>query len=123
MVKILIVAHCAIGRAFIEAVEHIMPGESKGVSAFCVEHFKHLVDLETALIQECSDIGDEEGILILTDLVGSSPYNAVKKVIHNDIISVTGLNLPMLLKVLNYLSLPLKALAKKAIEAGQKGVS
>jgi len=122
MVKILIVAHCALGNAFMEAVEHIMPGESKNIRTFCVEHFTHLADIEAALIKRCHDLNDKSGVLILTDLVGSSPYNAVKKVVQSDIISVTGLNLPMLLKVLNYRSLPLKALAKKAMEAGQKGI-
>ena len=61
--------------------------------------------------------------MILTDLFGSTPYN-IAKVLHQEtnIRMVSGLNLPMLIKVMNYPNLSLDELAQKAIKGGREGV-
>ena len=67
------------------------------------------------------DRGD--GVLILTDLYGSTPDNIAKKATAKTSVQVvSGLNLPMLIKVLNYPDLPLQALAEKAVSGGKDGV-
>lgn len=64
-----------------------------------------------------------QGILILTDMFGSTPSNIACAVSdRNDIRIVSGLNLPMLIRVLNYPSLSLEELELKAISGGQEGV-
>jgi len=67
----------------------------------------------------------EEGLLILTDLVGSTPFNVATqlKSKQNHCIIVSGLNLPMLLKISNYRTLNLEELAKKAVVGGQSAIS
>ena len=66
-----------------------------------------------------------EGVLILTDLYGSTPYNIVyriKKTLKSKIEIVTGVNLPMLIKIITYINLPLKELAHKAMQGGKQGI-
>lgn len=67
------------------------------------------------------DRGD--GVLILTDAYGSTPSNIACQLsqAHRTAV-VTGLNLPMLLRVLNYHTLDLPELAGKALTGGRDGV-
>jgi PTS system ascorbate-specific IIA component len=73
-----------------------------------------------SLIREV-DRGD--GVLVLTDLFGSTPSNIATALQHNHkVISVAGINLPMLLRVMNYPKLGLRELAEKALSGGRDGV-
>ncbi|MFN7096836.1 MAG: PTS sugar transporter subunit IIA, partial [Gammaproteobacteria bacterium] len=63
------------------------------------------------------------GVLVLTDMFGSTPCNLARnleKLSHVRVI--TGLNLPMLIRVLNYPTLELTELVSKAVSGGKDGV-
>ena len=63
------------------------------------------------------------GVLVLTDLYGATPCNIAARLLANPRIRVvSGMNLPMLIRVLNYPNLDLDALADKAVSGGQDGV-
>ncbi|MCG6887512.1 MAG: PTS sugar transporter subunit IIA [Proteobacteria bacterium] len=62
------------------------------------------------------------GVLILTDLYGSTPSNIACKLRGDKVAVVAGLNLPMLLRVLNYPELELEDLVQKALTGGRDGV-
>ncbi|WP_455217452.1 PTS sugar transporter subunit IIA [Kaarinaea lacus] len=67
------------------------------------------------------DSGD--GVLILTDLCGATPSNiACRLVRHHRAMVVAGLNLPMLMRVLNYPNLTLEEMAERAIDGGRQGI-
>lgn len=63
------------------------------------------------------------GVLILTDMYGSTPSNIVNR-LHDrhQVQIVAGVNLPMLIRVLNYPRLNLDELAYKALSGGRDGV-
>ena len=64
-----------------------------------------------------------DGVLVLSDLFGSTPGNVAMRVAES--IGgrlVSGVNLPMLLRVFNYSTLPLEQLKDKAVEGGRAGV-
>ena len=65
-----------------------------------------------------------EGVLILTDLYGASPSNLAARLtqLGTPARRVSGLNLPMLLRVCNYPELPLDELARTAVAGGKTGV-
>lgn len=63
------------------------------------------------------------GVLVLTDAYGSTPSNIACRM--NDgvrALVVAGVNLPMLLRVMNYPDLGLAELQDKAVSGGQDGV-
>jgi PTS system ascorbate-specific IIA component len=63
------------------------------------------------------------GLLILTDLFGSTPANIAHNICQHHMIKIlTGINLPMLVRVLNYPTLDLDNLAYKALSGGLDGV-
>ena len=63
-----------------------------------------------------------DGILVVTDMFGSTPSNIATKLAAENVTIITGLNLPMLIRIMNYPNLPLEKLANKAVSGGQTGV-
>ncbi|MEN8176824.1 MAG: PTS fructose transporter subunit IIA [Pseudomonadota bacterium] len=64
-----------------------------------------------------------EGVLICADLYGASPANIARRVLDPERHAlVTGVNLPMLIRCLNYAELPLGELTEKALEGGLRSI-
>ena len=123
-VGLLIIGHDGVGPALLGTATLILGGEcpleAKVISATRESEPEEMLEHMKMLIEEL-DQGD--GILILTDLVGSTPTNIAQRLLPDpNIRLVAGINLGMLLNVLNYPSLGLGELAAKAVEGGRKGV-
>ncbi len=74
-----------------------------------------------ALLNEL-DQGD--GVLLLTDLYGATPSNIACSLMggEHQLMLVSGLNLAMLLRVMNYAEGALPELAEKALSGGHSGI-
>lgn len=67
------------------------------------------------------DQGD--GVLIMTDLFGSTPSNISSKLMQEGHVQVVaGINLPMLMRVMNYPHLNLDEMRQCAIKGGRSGI-
>lgn len=65
-----------------------------------------------------------QGVLVLTDIYGATPHNVASHVAcenHNSTV-LSGLNLPMLVRVFNYPNDDLDTLVSKAAEGGTRGI-
>lgn len=63
------------------------------------------------------------GVLVLTDMYGSTPSNIANRLAReSNVMVVAGLNLPMLVRVFNYPGLSLPELAHKAVSGGRDGI-
>ena len=63
------------------------------------------------------------GVLVLTDMYGSTPSNIATHLVNERQVKViAGINLPMLVRVLNYPQLDLHQLADKALSGGRDGI-
>lgn len=86
------------------------------------------LDADPSLIQQqgqafIKQLDQGDGVLILSDIYGGTPCNIGQKLLTSPLIRmVTGINLPMLVRVLNYPQLKLDDLTKKAISGGQDGI-
>lgn len=69
-----------------------------------------------------AEIDSGDGVLVLTDLCGSTPSNIARRLTGHQVQVVAGLNLPMLMRILNYPNLPLDQMAERAIDGGRQGV-
>ena len=73
--------------------------------------------------QLCTEIDEGDGILVLTDIFGSTPSNICNKLKSNSNVHViAGLNLPMLIRVMNYPDLSLQDLVDKALSGAHDGI-
>lgn len=69
------------------------------------------------------DLDQGEGVLILTDVYGSTPSNIASRLRGQKRVRVVaGVNLPMLIRILNYPRLNLDELTEKALSGGRDGV-
>ena len=119
-VEILLVTHGEIGQALVSEAAIIL-GRSL--------HEIHLVGIEQdgaqlkSLAPLIAELNQGDGVLVLSDLVGATPCNCVSEDSGDGICRVvSGLNLPMLLRVLNYADQPLAELAETAVSGGRRGV-
>ena len=75
------------------------------------------------LLQKAQD-GDERGeVLVLTDVFGATPCNTVQRLADGQRVKViTGVNLPMLWRALNYSRESLDTLITRAVAGGSQGI-
>jgi len=123
-VGVLLITHHAIGHALVDAARHVMPRLPLKVDVVeigeCSDPARTLT--RTAAAARALDAGG--GVLVLSDLYGATPCNVAHKLggagVHARCVS--GLNLPMLLRVLNYADKPLDELAEVAASGGKGGI-
>ncbi|MEJ2106395.1 MAG: hypothetical protein P8X48_03565 [Acidiferrobacteraceae bacterium] len=64
------------------------------------------------------------GVLVLADIYGATHTNTVCKIVEpGRVAAVTGVNLPMLVRAINYRNLPLDQLVEKAAAGGKNGIA
>ncbi len=73
--------------------------------------------------QIVEELDQGAGVLVLTDMYGSTPSNVASALLATDSVRIiAGLNLPMLIRILNYPRLTLDELVYKAVQGGREGV-
>lgn len=70
-----------------------------------------------------SELDQGDGVLVLTDMYGSTPSNIANSLVEDDsVVVIAGINLPMLIRAMNYPRLNLQQLAEKALSGGHDGI-
>lgn len=122
-VNVFIITHEEIGRALLQVATTTLGKLPLPASVVKVRHDMTPDDLIPTLQQTIETLLENgNDILILTDLFGATPSNIATRLQHDRVRIVSGLNLPMLVRVMNYPSLSLAELAEKAISGGRDGV-
>ena len=78
-----------------------------------------LDDIEIQLAQ----LDTAQGLLVITDIYGGTPSNIAQKIADKhqaDLIS--GINLPMVIRLLNYRDEAITTLLQKALDGAKKGI-
>lgn len=123
MTPIVLVTHPDIGQALCRQAEEII-GHSLPLRTVDIGSGTD-PDLGLERLNEVFSLaaGPANAILILTDLPGATPHNlALQAAAGRSWPVVSGLNLPMLLKVLNHADKPAGELAALAHYGGRQGI-
>ncbi len=123
-VGILLVTHEGIASSLMAAARRVMRVMPLKVGIYEVPWDVGDSDVSTrALRQELRELDEGKGVLVLADLYGATPFNlAAEHEPGRTLMRVAGLNLPMLLRVLNYPEKGLQELAEVARDGGRSGV-
>ena len=123
-VGILLVTHEGIGTALVAVAGRLLRPLPLKVEAFEVPFDADADALLPAASAALRRVDGGDGVLVLTDLYGASPSNLAARVarLGTPARRVSGLNLPMLLRVLNYPELPLHDLPAVAAAGARIGV-
>jgi mannose PTS system EIIA component len=122
-VGILLLTHEGIGDSILRAAQQIFGNLPLKVHAHSpVEDSAQQLAQASAALRK---VESEHGVLILTDLHGALPAQLARQLaqLGTAIRRVSGLNLPMLLRVLNYAEQNLDDLARTAAAGGRNAVS
>ncbi len=123
-VALIIISHDIIGPSLLKTATETVRVCPMVVKTLCASRDSDPDRLYAKALALTREMNSEDGILVLTDLYGSTPSNIAARLL-NDIAHVrvvTGINLPMLLRILNYSSLPLDQLVQKAVSGGKNGI-
>ena len=123
-VGVLLMTHEAVGHALISATRHVMPQLPLTVDALEVPPQADPDVMRSLTARHARALDQGEGVLVLADLYGATPCNIGLSLgtLGLRLRCVSGLNLPMLLRVLNYAEKPLDELAEIAASGGRGGI-
>lgn len=126
MIGICIVTHGNLAEGLRDSSELII-GEQTQFETVCLRHGDDFEEFKETVYQSIVRANQNEGVLVLVDLFGASPYNSVlfnyPKFEANtiDIRMISGANLPMILESCeNREHLNLDELFQKVIQTGKE---
>ncbi|MEE8398989.1 MAG: PTS fructose transporter subunit IIA [Desulfobacterales bacterium] len=125
MIGILIVTHCQLGGALIEAAEFIIGSKPEGLLSVSIDINENADKLRKKIAEGIKAVDQGKGILILTDMFGGTPSNLSYSFLEEGRVEViSGVNLPILIKADNLRSgKELNKLAKSLEVFGKKSIS
>lgn len=123
MIGVLITTHGNLGNEMIKAAE-LIKGKLEGVSSVSVDQTKGMEEIKKEISTAIKKLNRGQGVLILTDLFGGTPSNISLSFLKEGTLEVvTGVNLPMLLKLYDKRQeLNLKDFASYIKEYGRKNI-
>lgn len=117
-VAILIIAHAPLASALRACVLHVFPEVEHSLRALDVQANEPPEDTLAAARTIVAQM-DAAALLVLTDVFGATPCNVAQKLVdgvHSKL--VAGVNLPMLLRTINYRHESLDLLVARALAGG-----
>ena len=121
-VGLLIITHGDIGRSLLDTAVAVMGTCPMQIRTLGIPMASDPEQQQQRAQQYIQELEQGDGVLILTDLYGSTPSNIACRLRTEKVAVITGLNLPMMIRVLNYPTLDLFALAEKAMGGGRDGI-
>ena len=123
MTGLLLIMHGRLGDDMPDAAKEILTDCPLATASIAVNSNSDPDQLLETANRLCDDLDNGDGVLILTDLYGSTPSNIANRLTdtHNASV-ISGANLPMLLRILNYPEMSLEALCDKAANGARDGI-
>jgi PTS system ascorbate-specific IIA component len=123
LIGVLIVTHGEIGTALLESARQILAVEVPQVATLSVWRQDDPDDLVLRARELLDGIDAGDGVLVLTDIFGATPGNVVSRLLEDGRVEgVSGVSLPMLLRVLTGRNGSLPAAVQRARSGGADGV-
>lgn len=122
-IGILLVTHPGIGETLLKNACDLIGSCPLRVQCVDIPLESDTEGLQQLACDSAANLDDGSGVLILTDAFGATPSNIACELTGKMQANVvSGLNLPMLIRVFNYASDDLQALTHKAAEGGMRGI-
>lgn len=100
MVGVVVVTHCNLGKELIAATEMVVGEELRRFQSVSIDQKEDSEKIRKKIIDAIRKVDEGNGVLILTDMYGGTPSNiSLSFLQENKIEVITGVNLPMLLKL------------------------
>jgi PTS system mannose-specific IIA component len=121
MIGVVICTHLNLAQALIETLEMIV-GELPAAEAVCVRPGDSQDDIRRRLGEAIAKVDDGDGVVVLCDMFGGTPANLAIPMLSERVEVVTGVNLPMLLKLYTHRDRPLAEVATSLCEHARQSI-
>jgi mannose/fructose/sorbose-specific phosphotransferase system IIA component len=126
MIGIVLISHGNFAEGLLDAAKMIT-GEVEQIACIGLQPKDDIDQLVERIQEAVNGVDASEGVLLMVDLFGASPFNASGRLVlaqQDKLDLVTGMNLPMLVEILIAREgLSLEEASKMALDAGKSGVS
>lgn len=123
-VGLCLISHNRIGEALLDTAVSMLGGQPLPAAVIAVAPASDPAQILEEARAAVRELDQGDGVIVLTDMFGSTPSNiatALKR--DNERVTViAGVNLPMLVRLMNYPRLGMAQLKDKALSGGREGI-
>ncbi|MGX7109487.1 PTS sugar transporter subunit IIA [Facklamia miroungae] len=130
MLGIVIATHGSFSAGLKDAAEVIM-GQVNNIETVQLEAGADVQNLGTAIKEAIQTVNQNDGVIVLVDLVSASPYNQtlmaisqLEESVQKSVYVIGGVSLPMLLETINHqlLGTPIEQIAELVENQGKEAL-
>ena len=123
MIGLFLVTHGSFGEALIQCACHVLNKRPVQLAQLGVTAQDDPLDALPLARSMLNLVDSGRGVLVMTDVFGATPSNIALKLLEpGRIEGAAGVNLPMLLRALNYRDKDMETLLVKTIGGGRDGI-
>ena len=123
MIGVLLISHGAIGESLLASAEAILGSKQARVATLGVSRSDDPDKVLARARQLAAQLDEGAGLLVLTDMFGATPCNVAARLLADGRVEgVSGVSLPMLVRVLSGRDGSLPAAVQRALSGGAEGV-
>ena len=100
MIGVVVVTHGQLATELLNAAETIV-GELPRFTAVSIGWHEDTEDARSEIADAVARVNGDAGVLVLTDMFGGTPSNLAMTFLGDRVEVITGVNLPMLIKLAN----------------------
>ena len=123
MIGIVLVAHGNLGKEMLHVLQHVV-GEQNNIEYVGISNTDDMELKRHEILEKTSAVDTGDGVVVVTDMFGGTPSNlAISMMEERNIEVISGMNLPMLVKLVRVRDEALSDAVVQAQEAGQKYIN
>ena len=123
MIGVLVISHGAIGETLLASAEQILGARQAQVATLGVSRADDPDKVLARARGLAAQLDTGAGVLVLTDMFGATPCNVASRLLADGRVEgVSGVSLPMLVRVLSGRNGSLAAGVQRALSGGAEGV-
>ena len=118
----MLITHGTLGESLLQSARHILNTSPPLLKQLEVTAGEDPTAVLTSARNMLAEVDDGEGVLVMTDIYGSTAANIADKLLESGRVEgVAGVNLPMLLRALNYREAGMETMIAKALSGARIG--
>ena len=122
-VALIFITHQGIASNLLTIGESILQKPNKNLSCTEVPMDSHINTIISNIENNLKKLKLDDGILFITDIYGSTPANIAQQLANKyKTHMISGVNLPMVIRLLSYRNEPEQTLTQKALDGAHQGI-
>ncbi len=123
MTRIILLTFPRFGSDLLNSAAHVLARPLDDIGLIQILPNDKTEDIQQQLMVKINENKNTDGVLILCDIYGATHCNIACKIVEQGKIEmVSGLNLPMLIRTINYINEPVAKLSEIAAKGGAESI-